>query len=221
MMLKHQEIDYEWQMYRKNLLDFLTELKSESFIKIEDSEALTTHIHLLWAQVKEAQTAKQAFKLLKLYIATDKLEVFRTRYRSYKYRSKNNRKTIVVSEFIRQRLSDTMKSINSESVDECLDYLMSELYIEHRDEAVSNIRNIVYGNEVDALHSLMQRISFRDKEVIKASIEASFMAGWEASNTSVSRKAGHKELARNQYVEKQVLSKFMEDGKLIAPVKNN
>ena len=81
--------------------------------------------------------------------------------------------------------------------------------------------NIVYGNEVDALHSLMQRISFRDKEVIKASIEASFMAGWEASNTSVSRKAGHKELARNQYVEKQVLSKFMEDGKLIAPVKNN
>ena len=165
-MLKHHKIDYEWQMYRKNIL------------------ALTSHIHLLWSQVKEVQTAKEAFKLLKLYIAADKLEVFRTRYRSYKYRSKNNRKTVVVSEFIRQRLTDTMKSINSESVDECLDYLMSELYVEHRDEAINKIRDNVYGNEVDALHSLMQRISLRDKEIIKASIEASFIKGWEASTAS-------------------------------------
>lgn len=219
-MLKHHKIDYEWQMYRKNILVFLSELKSESFIKKDSSEALTSHIHLLWSQVKEVQTAKEAFKLLKLYIAADKLEVFRTRYRSYKYRSKNNRKTVVVSEFIRQRLTDTMKSINSESVDECLDYLMSELYVEHRDEAVNKIRDNIYGNEEDALHSLMQRISLRDKEIIKASIEASFIKGWEASTTSISKKADAKLSARDQYVEKQVLSKFMEDGKLIAPVKH-
>ncbi|GAC19406.1 hypothetical protein [Paraglaciecola arctica] len=219
-MLKHHKIDYEWQMYRKNILVFLSELKSESFIKKDSAEALTSHIHLLWSQVKEVQTAKEAFKLLKLYIAADKLEVFRTRYRSYKYRSKNNRKTVVVSEFIRQRLTDTMKSINSESVDECLDYLMSELYVEHRDEAINEIRDNIYGNEEGALHSLMQRISLRDKEIIKANIEASFIKGWEASTTSISKKSDAKLLARDQYVEKQVLSKLMEDGKLIASARH-
>jgi hypothetical protein len=200
-MDKIVKIDYEWMMYRNNVLTFLSELKPEFFISKEKSIPDATHVVLLWQEMKDLQTAKEAFNVLKLYIVPNQLEVIRTRFRSYKYRSKNNRKTVVVSEFIRQKLTDAMKSIDSDSVDECLDYLTSELYIEHRDEAVNDIRDNLYGNEAEALNSLLLRLSVRDREILKYSVEGSFVKGWDSAKRTRSKKADAKLIAMGKYIK--------------------
>ena len=200
-MNKIEEIEYEWQMYRKNVIEFLSDLKPEYFISKESSTDIHNHMMFVWTVVKDIENAKEAFKILKLHIEPNQLEVLRTRYRSYKYRSKNNRKTVVVSDFIRQKLTDTMKSINSDSVDECLDYLTSELYVEHRDEAVNDIRDNLYGNEAEALNSLLLRLSVRDREILKYSVEGSFVKGWDSAKRTRSKKADAKLIAVGKYIK--------------------
>jgi hypothetical protein len=203
VIILNKAVEYEWQMYRTNVLTFLTELKPEYFISKRSASAsdVQTIIMLVWTELKDIENAKDAFKVLKLHIKGKQLEVLRTRFRSYKYRSKNKRKTVVVSEFIRQRLTDAMKSINSESVDECLDYLMSELYVEHRDEVVTAIRDNVYGDEDLALNSLLLRLSERDRKILKCSIEESFVKGWDSAKRSRSKNAGVKLIAMGKYIK--------------------
>jgi hypothetical protein len=200
-MNKIEEIEYEWQMYRKNVIEFLSDLKPEYFISKESSTDINNHIMFVWTELKDIENAKGAFKILKLHLEPNQLEVLRTRYRSYKYRSKNNRKTVVVSDFIRQKLTDAMKSINSDSVDECIDYLTSELYIEHRDEAVHDIRDNLYGNEGEALKSLLLRLSKRDEAILKASMEATFLKGWNSGRTSRSKKSDANKIAMERYMK--------------------
>lgn len=198
-MEKRDEI---WCEYRDKFLEeFFWSISLEEFKSFEDWKRVKDEKDNCVERLLSADTIKVCTKILREYVNEKPINKLKERFRSYKYRKQNKKKTLVVNATTHQKLDDFCTLSHADTVDEGIDILLS---IDYSDtemvEALCKHGDIIY-DEQPSIASLIQRISKRDRATIVAALEQAFRIGWQKAKRSRSKKANALDVAMHEYIK--------------------
>lgn len=144
---------------------------------------------------------KQATQVLREFIVEEKVQAIQTRWRSFKYRKKNKKTTLQVSQSSRRKMLDFVEDAEASGIDEAIDMLLSKRSYDFDLElAKEKHGERVYNEDESYLKNLLNILTKRDRKRILNHIRLSFLAGWSASKRSRTKKQGANERAADYYL---------------------
>jgi|TARA_A200000159_G_scaffold164949_1_gene197937 hypothetical protein len=193
-----EELALWFEFNTNSLIPFIESLSDEHFISDVNPPAYEIDLSMAMAN---AGGIKEATKLLRELIVEEKVQAIQTRWRSFKYRKKNKKTTLQVSQASRRKMLDFVEDAEASGIDEAIDMLLTKKSYDFDLEiAKEKHGERVYDNDESYLCNLLNILTKRDRERIINEIRLSFLAGWSASKRSRAKKLGANERAADNYI---------------------
>lgn len=195
--LSKEEIEL-WNEFNINSIAPLLESLSDEHY-IADNHPPANEIELM---TLNAGGIKQATQILREFIVEEKVQAIQTRWRSFKYRKKNKKTTLQVSQASRKKMLDFVEDAEASGIDEAIDMLLTKKSYDFDLEiAKEKHGERIYDENESYLNNLLAILTKRDRERIIREIQLSFLAGWSAAKRSRTKKLGANERAANNYIK--------------------
>ena len=186
-----------WNEFNINSIAPLLESLSDEHY-IADNYPPANEIELM---TLNAGGIKQATQVLREFIVEDKVQAIQTRWRSFKYRKKNKKTTLQVSQASRKKMLDFVVDAEASGIDEAIDMLLTKKSYDFDLEiAKEKHGERIYDEDESYLNNLLAILTKRDRERIMREIQLSFLAGWSAAKRSRTKKLGANERAADNYI---------------------
>ncbi len=187
-----------WNEFNINSIAPLLESLSDEHY-IVDNHPPANEIELM---TLNAGGIKQATQILREFIVEEKVQAIQTRWRSFKYRKKNKKTTLQVSQASRKKMLDFVEDAEASGIDEAIDMLLTKKSYDFDLEiAKEKHGERIYDNDESYLSNLLNILTKRDRERIIRELRLSFLAGWSASKRSRAKKLGANERAADNYIK--------------------
>ena len=195
--LSKEELEL-WNEFNINSIAPLLESLSDEHY-IVDNHPPANEIELM---TLNAGGIKQATQVLREFIVEEKVQAIQTRWRSFKYRKKNKKTTLQVSQASRKKMLDFVEDAEASGIDEAIDMLLTKKSYDFDLEiAKEKHGERIYDNDESYLSNLLNILTKRDRERIIRELRLSFLAGWSASKRSRAKKLGANERAADNYIK--------------------
>ena len=194
--LSKEELEL-WNEFNINSIAPLLESLSDEHY-IVDNHPPANEIELM---TLNAGGIKQATQILREFIVEEKVQAIQTRWRSFKYRKKNKKTTLQVSQASRKKMLDFVEDAEASGIDEAIDMLLTKKSYDFDLEiAKEKHGERIYDEDETYLNNLLAILTKRDRERIIREIQLSFLAGWSAAKRSRTKKLGANERAVENYI---------------------
>ncbi|OUX83952.1 MAG: hypothetical protein CBB95_17360 [Alteromonas sp. TMED35] len=193
-----EELALWFEFNTNSLMPFIESLSDEHFVSDVNPTAYEIELNMAMAH---AGGIKEATKLLRELIVEEKVQAIQTRWRSFKYRKKNKKTTLQVSQASRKKMLDFVEDAEASGIDEAIDMLLTKKsYDFDLEYAKEKHGERLYDDEGSYLNNLLNILTKRDRERIISEIKLAFLAGWSAAKRSRTKKPGANEIAAESYV---------------------
>lgn len=184
--------DEIWNDYvtSKTFEGFLRSLGPESFIAGDYSE-----IHLLIQELIDSNDYKSAMKLLKSRLDAHTVLTIRSRFRSFKYRNANNKKTILMNSQTHGKIMELAQLMEADTFDEALEYLLQVRYRSIWELPVEEFNNNHFDDDDVHINAYLSALSERERSRVIKMLESYFLSGWKAAKRSRSAKKDANQIA--------------------------
>lgn len=187
-----------WCEFNVNSIAPLLEtLSDEHYIVADHPPAFELELMTL-----NAGGIKEATKILRDWIVEEKVQAIQTRWRSFKYRKKNKKTTLQVSQASRRKMLDFAEDAEASDIDEAIDMLLTKKpYDFDLEIAKEKHGERIYDDEQSYLNNFLNILTKRDRERIISEIKLSYLAGWSAAKRSRTKKPGANEKSADSYIQ--------------------
>lgn len=187
-----------WCEFNVNsIAPFLETLSDEHYIVADHPPAFELELMTL-----NAGGIKEATKILRDWIVEEKVQAIQTRWRSFKYRKKNKKTTLQVSQASRRKMLDFVEDAEASDIDEAIDMLLTKKsYDLDLENAKDKHGERIYDEDESYLKNLLNILTKRDRERIISEIKISYLAGWSAAKRSRTKKPGANEKSADSYIQ--------------------
>lgn len=193
-----EELALWFEFNTTSLMPFIESLSDEHFVSDVNPPAYEIELSMAMAN---AGGIKEATKLLRELIVEEKVQAIQTRWRSFKYRKKNKKTTLQVSQASRKKMLDFVEDAEASGIDEAIDMLLTKKSYDFDLEIAKEKHGVrIYDEDETYLNNLLNILTKRDRERIIDEIKLAFLAGWSTAKRSRTKKPGANERAAESYV---------------------
>lgn len=176
--------DYLWNDYLKTkaFKDLLFGFNNDVYMVGDSIDKEALYDELLSLDYKEGM------KRLKVLLHEEVVLKIRSRFRTYKYRKQNNKKTVLMNDDTHTKIMNFSKAVGTETFDEALDYLINERYGTIIRESAEDFLDAPYIDKELHIKSLLTSKPLYEKTRIVRIIQFAFESGWRSAKRSRSKR---------------------------------